>query len=67
MTNKIKSSHQTITLYENGTPVSNQSDVSNIFNKDFINVAHDMSEPENINKMSADQFIIHYKDQASNS
>ena len=64
MTNKIKSSHQTITLYENGTLVSNQSDVSNIF-KYFINVAHDMSEPENVNKMSADQVINHYKDHPS--
>ena len=65
MTNKIKSSHQTITLYENGTQVSNPSDVSNIFNKYFINVAHDMSEPENVNKMSADQVINHYKDHPS--
>ena len=65
MTNKIKSSHQTITLYKNGTLVSNQSDVSNVINQFFINVAHDMSDPENVNKMSADQVINHYKDHPS--
>ena len=33
----------------------------NIFNEYFINVAQDQKEPDNVNNMSADEVIDHYK------
>lgn len=62
MTNNIKNCNSNITLYENDTIISNASDVANVFNKYFINVANDFSEPDVVKSMSVNHVNDHYKD-----
>ena len=58
-------SQSRITLSENGHIVSNPSDVCNIFNDFFINIAQDMSEPENIQNLPIEQLCNHYESHPS--
>ena len=65
MTNKVKLNNNKITLFENNSLISKPSDVSNTFNKYFINVTQDLSEPESVKQMSVNEVINHYKDHPS--
>ena len=65
MTNKSKANSQNITLYENDTLVTDSTDISNIFNEYFINVANDLKEADNVTDMSTDEVIDYYKEHPS--
>ena len=65
MTNKSKANNQNITLYENDSLVTDSTDISNIFNEYFINVANDLKEADNVTDMSTDEVIDYYKEHPS--
>ena len=65
MTNNVKRNNHNITLYEQDSLISTQSDVSNTFNEYFINVANDLSESEEVRQMSANEVIDYYKNHPS--
>ncbi|XP_069133195.1 uncharacterized protein [Argopecten irradians] len=54
LSNKGKSGHNNIILKENDDIVSDQTDVSNIFNEFYVNVASDIGNDENGN----DEFVL---------
>jgi len=62
---KSGSSGQSISLLQDSKVVSEATQVSNIFNDYFVNIACDLSEPTETDCMSISQLIEHYDDHVS--